>query len=47
MQGRCVGEQFLQLYDAVGICTYVGSGQKDVSSSVAQLDVDELERREG
>ena len=44
MQGRCVGGLFLQLYDAVGICTYVGSGLEDVPSSVAQLAVGELER---
>ena len=44
MQGRCVRGLFLQFYDAVGICTYVGSGLRDVLSSVAQLNVGELER---
>lgn len=44
MQGRSVGELILQLYDAVGSCTYEESGLENVLSSVAQLNVGKLER---
>ena len=43
MRGRCVGKLFLQLNDAVGICTYLGMGLQDVPSFVVQLDVGMLE----